>query len=863
MLFARNASSVSHYPPPRLPRPPRLNPTLNTPWRALAAFAGCLLAAGPAPAEPDARVFAGPPATFAVAPPIPTPPPVAASAADVLRWIVVEERMNVARTAAPVRAPVFFHEGEIASPHELALVEWPSRQPLHWQGDDVRAAATGTGLARLHLWFEVDLAPRQTRLFALVRTSPGGEIIAAPLPTAVPAATAESTADRLVFTAGPTTIAFHRPTAAGAPLAALGLAGGPQWLFEEGAGPSVVASDGDGETTFPAPAVPFLLSWAIGPVFAKIVAEWPAAGPRAAVRQEYRLFRDGTVQLAQIVTPPHAQPFTVQQQSLLTGVLHGPAEAMETTVLVPAVLNPVLRDVHAYRLQTIGRTGGNRAWLVVPSTVAGDLGRVHRQDPRFTVTAPGGLARGDGPARPDLLRAFWHQVTFAPVAVSGDPATPAHDEVLRAAQPLVAAVELPGLGAALAAAEFAALGREIQTTSWMSQVAAAALRGRDDAFPTRVRDVDSTVADWVRGVEEARNRITEGGTRPLAEHEKGRAAAGLDPYHITYGEVVWAWWQARAALPPPVARLVRTRMAAVRHALGRTDEWGWPYLDVFHRAQNMQMGPPLLALGDPEQTAEVRQYFRDLLNAPHLHAVGPGGQRPYAGRPHAEIQSSDALYQAVVDFCLRATELVAREDLGLHPAAYGQYLDTVDVNTDLFHPHAGRADEPPIETRANFFRAQAHVHRWLSWGPGPAIALLRGDAVPGVRIGATEAWHFAHARRGRWINWAELGHVFLSAKLPELAGLDSNRPAPRPPAVAGLTQELRRDGVRLRWSEVPGAAGYRIYRLRPGQPPFWINSPYARGGALITAHEYLDAYGQPGDSYRVHAVDREGRESPW
>lgn len=811
--------------------------------------------------ERDELVFAGPSANYAVAPPV-AKSTHAADSAEVLRWVIVEERTGAARSAAPVRAPVFLHEGEVAGPEALALVAWPSREPLSWQADDVRRGDDG-GLARLHVWFATDLAPRETRRFALLRATANRAAPAAPLPTAVPAAIATTTADRLTLVAGPTRIELL-PLASGAgPVAALALEGGPHWIFANGAGPVLAARDDRGVVQLGPDVAPRLLQWAVGPVFAKFVAEWTTAEARAAVRQEYRLFRDGTLRVAQIVTPQHGGPFTVERQSPLAGNLPDGADSVGELGFVSAVLNPVLRDVHGYQFQTVAPQGGERGWLLVPSTTAGDLGRVRVETDRFAVVGPGGLVRGEGPARSDLLRAFWHEIAFVPVALAGGATRPVHDEVLRAAQPLVAAVELPGLDAALAAAEFAALGREVQTTSWMSQVASAALRGRDDAFPRRVRDVEATVADWVRGVEEARDRITEGGRRPLAEHEKGRAAAGLDPYHITYGEIVFGWWQVRAALPQPVAQLVRNRMAAVHRALGRTDEWGWPYLDVFHRAQNMQMGPALLALGDPAQSPETRQFFRDLLNAPHLHAIGPGGQRPYAGRPHREIVQSDALYQAVVDFCLRATELIAHEALGVHPTAYGQYLDTVDVNTDLYHLHGGREGEQTIETRANFFRAQAHLHRWLSWGPGPAIVLLRADCAPGVRIGATEAWHFAHARRGRWVNWAELGHIFLSAKLPALANSESAKPRERPPAVDVVSVELRRDGMRLQWSEVPGAVGYRLYRLRPGEPPFWIESPYVRGGTPLRATEYLDASGLPGDTYRVHALDQDGRESAW
>src|SRR4051812_33533300 len=127
-------------------------------WLCLGVSLGIAAFVPARAAEPDRNagaVFEGPIAAYEDVPPVESAP-AGADTKDVLRWIWVEERMNVARHDAPVRVPVFFAAGECHGPDELAIVRWPSREAVEIQADDIRRGPDG-GLARLHLWFTANL----------------------------------------------------------------------------------------------------------------------------------------------------------------------------------------------------------------------------------------------------------------------------------------------------------------------------------------------------------------------------------------------------------------------------------------------------------------------------------------------------------------------------------------------------------------------------------------------------------------------------------------------------------------------------------------------------------------------------------
>jgi hypothetical protein len=462
------------------------------------------------------------------------------------------------------------------------------------------------------------------------------------------------------------------------------------------------------------------------------------------------------------------------------------------------------------------------------------------------------------------VRAYWAEVTFMPSRREGEGLERA--TVLAASQPLVAVVERAGVSQAMAGARLQDNVREMKPVGWVNESLIRSLQGKPAPFPKRKWSAEAEPEFWVAGAQRAAAKVTGNSSRPLRDDEKGRAAGSLDPYHITYDTTALVHWLLHDDLPAPIRDSLRARMEAVRRQLGRTNEEGWPYLDVFFRTQNMQMGPPLLTLADSGADPALRRYYRDQLSAPTLNAVMLRGLRPYAGRAQEKGGESDTLYQAVVDFLLRATELSLNESLGLQRVAFGRYLDAIDVNADLYHPAHPRAeDEGGRFARANFFRTQSHLHRWLAWGPAPFIALLQppdkeseGQLFPG----ATEAWQFANVLSGRWKNWPDQSWLFLASVLPEKAAGYS--PAARPAGAVNLRVQHQAEGNHISWDKADAAAGYRIYRQHRDLPPRWLNSPYREGsGQTNLQTEFLDRDGKSDDSYQVHVVDEAGRESGW
>jgi len=73
-------------------------------------------------------------------------------------------------------------------------------------------------------------------------------------------------------------------------------------------------------------------------------------------------------------------------------------------------------------------------------------------------------------------------------------------------------------------------------------------------------------------------------------------------------------------------------------------------------------------------------------------------------------------------------------------------------------------------------------------------------------------------------------------------------------------------GVKVAWSPVESAVGYRIYRSeRIGKPLTFLNSPYTpeKRGELAKDTNYVDESGSQDYFYFVTAVDKSGHESTW
>lgn len=705
------------------------------------------------------EVFAGPPADYESA-----PPHVEAGEPGVLRWIWVEERLNRPRSHAPVRIPLFLSQGECREPGDLKVVRWPSREEVPLQYDDVRRGPDG-GVARLHVWLVTDLQPGESQRWALVRkeaspaagmngdgtTSPVGSkprseraagLVVPPPKTPVSLVTGE----RIRVSAGGTTAEFFSRPESGGALASLLLDGGPALDFPNGAGASVV-TDKPGDR-----APQSTVTAASGPVFAKVVVV--RAGSELNVTQVYRLFGDGSLNLAQTIAAPERALPAVKTQEFLSGRLE--AASAPRVSPQPAGMVAGLEDFHpGYAVDVLAQPEKARAWLLVPGTIGGVAGRVRLQDgTRFTLQAPGGFKGGQAGQS-----AYWAEVTFVPTDRQALPRA-----VLDAAQPLVGVVERPGLTREIAAARVLDNVREMKPVGWVNETVGRSLQGKD-AFPRRRWATEADLVYWTTAAQRAREKVAAGRDQ-LREDEKGRAAGPLDPYHITYGSTALVPWLWRGTVPAPVLASIRAQLTAVRTELGRADADGSPYLDVFNRALNMQMGPTLLALSDPGLDPATRDFYRRLLAAPVVKAVALRGLRPYSGQAQAKAEESDTVYQAVVDFMLRASEMATGEPLGFQPVAYGRFLDTIDVMADLYVPaHPRSPDDAQHFARANFFRAQSHQHRWLNWGPATFIALLRAPVAPGETVGVTEAWYYADQLAGRWKNWPDQSWLYLAATL--------------------------------------------------------------------------------------------------
>ena len=72
--------------------------------------------------------------------------------------------------------------------------------------------------------------------------------------------------------------------------------------------------------------------------------------------------------------------------------------------------------------------------------------------------------------------------------------------------------------------------------------------------------------------------------------------------------------------------------------------------------------------------------------------------------------------------------------------------------------------------------------------------------------------------------------------------------------------------MKVAWSPVESAVGYRIYRSeRIGKPLTFLNSPYTpeKRGELAKDTNYVDEAGSQDYFYFVTAVDKDGHESSW
>lgn len=811
---------------------------------------------------PDAAVFQSAPVDYAE--------PLAAGERTenrILRIINVEERTGVERRGELVRVPLFFAAGECAGIDELAIVadRDGATEEIPFQADDIRRAPDG-GVARFHLWFRTDLSAGQRRAYRLVKNFPGTR---AKVERANESkqATRKGGSLRLETERGAVTFG------AGGELKTIEV-DGVKWEFGgAGAGPQVEIDLPGGENE-EARQVVFgtggerEVEWSPGPLFGKVRVRWRGVeGTR--LEQEFRIPRDGgEIVVTSVVYPSSRDNATAKQNRLLVGKPVGAREGAWKVVRVPAGIRHALRAEHAYDVTSLVDEVGRRALIAVPLVIGGGNGRWSFDHGEAALHGQRNLRRGKEGEKSSLY-AFWTEVRLVPV--SGEVGAEALWQKYREqVQPLVAVVDEPGVTFDALHAALQQTVREMKPIGWRQEAGRARVLGdatRAMKILAQGPNAKETDADaLVRGAENARAKLTNNGQRKVLEHEKGRAYGGVDPYHITYTQSAAAVLAVLTNAPARVSEINLAMARAVRRAGGKVDEAGSPYIDCFNRTLNMQMGPVLFGLtaGASAGDIELASFYRDLATAPPVLGVFGRGQRPYTGAPAKSADQTDYLYQAICDFWLRATELLGNEDLGLHPLAYSRFTDCVDVTADLYHgPAANHKEELPGVARANFFRGQAHTHRWLGWSAAPYIRLLENPDERGS-VGVTEALHHTHSLKGRWKNWPDLTFYVLADLLVREALERYERPellaAPKSVRVQRGAREAE-----VGWDAVPGASGYRIYRAeKPGGPYRWLNSPHTdTPGRLVTATRFVDANPVKNAAYVVTAVDASGREGRW
>ncbi len=792
----------------------------------------------------------------------------AAEPSDVLRRLTVEERVGEPRANELVRVPVFLHDDEPGTPSDWALYaadDVARRHPIAHQPDDLRRDESGR-ITRFHLYFPLSLAAWERKSFVLARAPHP----APPLPPAV-AAVQDG---RVTLSGDDLSVTFLASGPRTGAIAALTTRGGRVALPDGWIAPSLslVRQDGDC-ATLRRTALSYEQSdalevrdvrWGAGPLFSKFVVRVGPRGLPDAAEFTYRIPRHGTVLVQTERLAPDGEPTAevvgAAEHQLLAGrlVLGDSAAAMQV-VRVPAGLRRLTRTTNGHYLDALVNRDAGLSLLPVPYMQTGSGTLMLGRGGALAIGGAGTFHRTTT-ANSASLRAFWGEVRFV--------FTPAVDEealwheARRNLQPLVAIVDEPTLGPADCRAAMPGIAaRFYEIKNWgrgWAQDAALLWMQRDrpkfDALLARKPAPTETdpafhLPAWARTEPPA----------PRNPKDQGR----IDPYHISYGCSTLPLY-AKLATGDRLPGVGRAIGQASRQAFGKVNPAGFPRVDCFVSAFNMQIGPLGLALFGARRTGDsaLAAWALDAFHAPGVTGIYGHGQRPYPSEI-GRAERSDFLYESICDFHLRSLELTTGEDLWLHPAALGRYFDCVDVTADLQH-RARPGSNGKSWPRANFFRGQAHDHRWEAWSCAPFVGLFARAADRG-EIGSTEAAYWLDEQSRRSQPWSEL-MWFAHADLLLETSLAGFVPPPPAPALPQALPVRRAQGAnRLRWAAVPGVSGYRIYRAaKVGGPWTWLNSPHTQpAGALVTTTDYADAGGSEGDAYLVTAVDAAGRESRW
>ena len=785
--------------------------------------------------------------------------------AEPLRRLTVEERVGEARSDELVRVPVFLHQDEPADPADWALyaaTDTGRRSPIPHQADDIRRDTEGR-ITRFHLYFPITLAAWERKSFVLVRGRN-------PAPPVQPATVQD---DRVTLAGDDLSVTFVAQGPRTGAIAAITPRSGTVSLPEGWIAPALTLVRQAGDcTTLARTALSYEnpaglevreVSWGNGPLFSKFMVRIGPPGVPDSAQYTYRIPHRGTVLVqTERLAPdgdPSAEVVGTTDHRLLAGrlVLGKSATAMEV-VRVPAGLRRLTRTTNGHFLDALVNREAGLSLLPVPYVQTG-AGKIElERGAKVELGGPTGFLRTPA-GNSATLRAFWGEVRF--VFTTAVDEEPLWHEMRRNFQPLVAIVDEPTLGPADCRAAMPEIARRFQEIqywgrNWPQNAAILWLqheRSKFDAFFANhpsANEGDPTfhLPGWAR--------TTPPG--PRNPKDPGR----IDPYNLSYGSSTIPLY-AKLITGDKLPATSRAIGQASKLAFGLVNAAGFPHVDCFVSAFNMQIGPLGLALfggrqaGDPALAA----WALDALHAPGVTGIYGHGQRPYPGEV-GRAEATDLLYESICDFHLRSLELSTGEDLWLHPAAQGRYFDCVDVTADLQH-RALPATADTSWARANFFRGQAHDHRWECWSCAPFAGMFARASDHG-EIGSTEAAYWLNEQSRRKQTWNEL-MWFTHADLLLETSLTGYAPATAPELPSSLRVEREHGANHLRWASVPAVNGYRIYRAtRIGGPWTWLNSPYTQpAGELVKGTEYSDEGGREGDAYLVTAVDAAGRESPW
>lgn len=860
---------------------------------ALRLALGMAVGASVLSAASDPSVFDAPPAehepVIAIGP---------APADAPLRTLLVEERMGVARTRDLVRVPLFFHAGECADPEGLmifAAADAARSKPLPYQPDDIRRAADGT-VARMHVYFFTELAAWERKPFVVVKgRNPGANAETMTLTEA---------GDDVTFAGGDLSVTFRAKgkqaggiTLIQSPFAKVAATQAPLaprvTLFRQ------AGDDGKLATLRENPAVDYSqpgsfeireLKYAAGPVFAKLRVRVGPVGVPDALESTYLIPRYGGAVVARHRMFPEgeatAETVSASWPVFLRGhAKFGDATSVPGVLKIPAGVRTLTSRVHGFNLEAAVSDSAKFAFMNVPDVVWGDHGVYAKDDGMLEFMGPGGMKR-EGASNSGSLRAWWFGLRY--VLAPATDAAALRDVGLANMQPLTAVVDEPAITLADLQAQAAEVGKrfwEIKNwgRGWQQDAAihylggndrwrsGAAGRANDPAppknppkDPKKVRRPETDVEAWLPGwVQEQR---AAGGTWPL-QRPKGSdrdVAGGVEPYPLGYG----------AGSIPVLAKLVPSeRLDRIVHTVGVASYWtngelygnGWPRITAFSNAYNMQIGSVFFGIygGKRKGDADLVRFYRDVTRSPGAVAIYGRGLRSYSGDERKQ-ERSDLLYQGISDLWLRVVELTSDENLMLHPTVFGRFSDAVDVTGDLQHRSVDKPVGLALDCRGNFFRTQAHDHRWEGWDAAPFIQMLRnaGDPKP---AGLTDAVYSMHQSSQGRINWSPLMNFFHP-----LAMLQQVRDGYLPPKLPPLPRNVTTvaaagGGASVTWSAVPGAVGYRVYRAaQEGESLTFVNSPYGpKGKPLAKGTRYDDPAGTPTSFYFVTAIDANGYESHW